>query len=391
MKNTSLLVLLIIVCACFPNNRKMPDSIEYVHVEVEKVSQNASSFIDKIEIVPLETNDSSLLFRYGSRNIYDKNTDIFFIYAGEQTIYTFTGKGKYIANSKKMQGQGPNEYNMVLDINLNPYLKGVDLLNPYGIIYTYSPTFELLAKRKFKPEFPVNYLMALDADNYIFTYPFLWTDQEVSFVNLKTQEAKNINYEGTISGNSMAKRCFYNIDGNFYFVPIGLNYYFYRIDTIEKELVPIIYLDFGKYEVKEDGLPGRAWGKRTDSDMVRNEVTIETTERDKYLRNSNNILPLQKYFNDDYVYVYLAQTQKGFGSHYIYNRKKKEGFLIKEREPFLMYPCFGLVDNVLLSLCDADIVHEFVDKKLMSPNEINKMETLKEDDNPVILKYYLRR
>ena len=93
--------------------------------------------------------------------------DMYALYTSDQIVFTFYGNGKYIDNSKRMNGQGPKEYNMVLDINFNPYLKGIDMLNPYGTVYTYSPTFELLAKRKFKPEFPLEYLMALDAENYI--------------------------------------------------------------------------------------------------------------------------------------------------------------------------------------------------------------------------------
>ena len=53
--------------------------------------------------------------------------------------------------------------------------------------------------------------MALDTDNYIFTNPFMWTDQEVSFVNLSTKEAICSNYELTIYENSMAHNCFYHI------------------------------------------------------------------------------------------------------------------------------------------------------------------------------------
>ena len=55
-----------------------------------------------------------------------------------------------------------------------------------------------------------------------------------------------------------------------------------------------------------------------------------------------------------------------------------------------MYPCFGFVDNVLLSICQPDFVSKVVDRNLMSSEEIHKMEALKEDDNPVILKYYLK-
>lgn len=371
MRKISIILLSIIVFACSKSSKELPDGIERIPVEVHKFSEDASSFLGKIELTPLETNDTSLFHR-SNKVIYDKRMDMYAIYT-DQIIYTFSGDGKYIDNSKKMKGQGPNEYVMALDINFNPYLKGIDMLNPYGTIYTYSPTFELLAKRTFKPEFPVNHFMSLDAENYIFTYPFLWTDQEVSFVNLKTQQAINSNYEGTISGNSMQ------------------NTYFYKIDTKEKKLVPIIYLDFGDSEVETDGLVGRAWGKRADSDNEIQEITKETQERDQYLRKSNNLLPLLKFFNDDYVYLYLAQTERGYGSHFIYNRKKKEGFLIKDGKPFLMYPCFGIVDNVLLSICQPDRISEIVDRNLMSPEEIQEMEQLKEDDNPVIVKYYLKK
>lgn len=389
MKVLSVIISTLVVVACSPKDKELPDGVERVMVEVNEVSQDASSFLDKIEIVPLETNDSSLLVRCG-KFLYDSNMDMYVLYSGEQIVYTFSGDGKYIANSKKRRGQGPEDYTMVLDVNLNPYLKGIDMLNPYGTVYTYSPTFELLAKRKIKSEFPVNHFMALDADNYVFTYPFLWTDPEVSFVNLNTQEAVNTNYEGTISGNSMERTCFYHIGEHFYFVPIGLNYYFYQIDTKEKKLVPIIYLDFGDAEVKTDGLVGRAWGKRMDSDKEVEDITREAQERDQYLRKSNHILPLLKFFNDDYVYLYLAQTEKGYGGHFIYNRKKKEGFLLKEGKPFLMYPCFSIVNNVLLAMCEPDMLPMAVDLSLMSPEEIQKMEQLKEDDNPVIIKYYCK-
>ncbi|WP_294628212.1 6-bladed beta-propeller [uncultured Bacteroides sp.] len=389
MRKISIIILLFVAYACTDSHKKLSEEIEIIPVDVHETIRDASSFLEKIELVPLETNDSSLFYRT-NKVIYDKDTDMFAIYTSNQIVYTFTGKGRYIGNSKRMKGQGPKDYIMVLDISFNPYLKGIDLLNPYGTIYTYSPTFELISKRQFKPEFPVDYSMALDSDNYIFNHPFVWTDQELSFVNLDTKQVVNANYEGTISGNNMSNHCFYHIDDEFYYVPFGLNYYFYRIDKENKKLEPMMYLDFGDAEVKPEGLLGCGHGKRTDSDEERRRITQDATERYQFLKKSENILPLLKFFNNDYVYVYLVKTGKGFGSHYIYNRKQKEGYLCKEGEPFIMYPCFGMVDNVLLSICDPDIVHKVVDRNLMSSEEIHKMEALKEDDNPVILKYYLK-
>ena len=87
----------------------------------------------------------------------------------------------------------------------------------------------------------------------------------------------------------------------------------------------------------------------------------------------------------------MVKTDRGYGSHFTYNRKQKKVFLITEGEPFIMYLCFGIVDNALLSICKPDFVHRVVDRKLMPSEEIRKMEALKEDDNPVILKCYLKR
>lgn len=391
IKKISVIILAIIVVACSPSsNKNVLDGVEVVPVEINNASKDASSFILKIEIIPLETNDSSI-FHKCHKIIYDKSMDMYALCTSNQIVYTFSGDGKYIDNSERMNGQGPKEYNMVLDINFNPYLKGIDMLNPYGTIYTYSPTFELLSKRQFKSEFPVNYLMALDSDNYIFNHPFVWTDQEVSFVNLKKQKSVNARYSGTISGNTMSHDCFYRIGEHFYFVPFGVNYYFYQIDAREKKLTPIIYLDMGDAEVKADGLPGRAAGKRNSTDEEKREITKEATERYLFLKKSQNLLPILKFFNDEYVYVYLAKTDRGYGSHFIYNRKSKEGFLVKDGKPFIMYPCFGIVDNVLLSICQPDRISQVVVRKLMAPKEIQKMEQLTEDDNPVIVKYYLKK
>ena len=55
-----------------------------------------------------------------------------------------------------------------------------------------------------------------------------------------------------------------------------------------------------------------------------------------------------------------------------------------------MYPSFDIVDNTLLALCEPDMIQLVVDRNFMSSEEIQKMEALKEDDNPVILKYYLK-
>ena len=119
MKVINIMILLVfIVCAC-STNKTIPNEIERVFVEVDNVTQDASSFIEKIEIVPLETNDSSLLYRI-EKIIYDKEMNIYAIYTGDQIVYTFWGNGKYISNSRGVKGQGPKEYTCLLYTSPSP-------------------------------------------------------------------------------------------------------------------------------------------------------------------------------------------------------------------------------------------------------------------------------
>lgn len=395
MKKLSFLILsIIIACGCSQRNSNISlAGIEVIPVEVNNVAQDVSSFIEKIEITPLETNDSSLIHKV-KKVIYDKKTDMYAMYTSDQIVFTFKGNGEYIANSKKMQGPGPEEYGMVLDISFNPYLGGIDMLSPYGTIYTYSSTFELLAKRKYTPEFPINHLMPLDSVNYIFTHPVMWTDQELSFVDINSQQVVMDKYGGTVSSGHYAEHhCFYQIGEHFYYIPLDLNYYIYQIDPVEKKLTPVIYLDFGEEEVKEKGLPGRAVGKRTLDNKELDAIVEGTQERMQYVRNSEYLLPLVKFISEDYIYLYCKKGQGESRRIFLYNRKKKESFLLTERKPLLIPPCKGLVDNVLFLLFppELDLISQIVDRKLMSAEEISKMEALNEDDNPVIVKYYLKK
>ena len=77
--------------------------------------------------------------------------------------------------------------------------------------------------------------------------------------------------------------------------------------------------------------------------------------------------------------------------HYIYNRLRREGYMIKNEIPMRMYPCFGMDDNVLLACCLPTELPLITDRRFMTQQQIEIMEKLKDDDNSVIVKYYLRK
>ena len=388
MKRFVTVVLMAILLAACEGRKEMADGLERIPVNVEDVAEDAGAFLEKIEIVPLETNDS-ILFDTPSQIFYDKEADMY-VLMSDMNVFTFTGDGKSIGCSVKKRGPGPDEYTLPMDIKFNHFLDGIDLLTPYGTIYTYSPTFELLARRTFKPEFVLECMMPLDSFRYVFKYASLWVDQEIGFVDLRTGDISIANYDGMISsGNGLYHPHFHKIGDDFYFIPQGVDYYIYQMDTLRKEVFPVMYLDFGNAEIKEEELPGRASCKRVDNDKERLDIINENSKRMFFLRESTkHIVPMQKLLNEKYVYICMKKGQGMW--HYIYNRTKGEGYLLQDEKPLRMNPGFGLDGNALLTVCQPVELPLLADRRFMSPEQIAVMENLKEDDNPVILKYYLK-
>lgn len=397
-KLIGLLLIILFFPSCSSKHMEIPAGVERIPIQTQNPDIDITSFIQKIELIPLETTDSSLVNGY-YKILYDKTMNLYAIYNREQIVMTFTGDGEFVGSSKKMRGSGPQEYNMVLDINFNPFLKGIDLLNPYGTIYTYAPTFkELIAKRTIKPEFFYDGLLALNENEYLFTIPAFWTGGEICHTNITNNQETSLPYKGTISAAvSMQKRSFYKKDNTIYFIPNELNYFIYQFDEAGRKLVPIIFLDFGDESIDESSLPGYATGKRTKKpkgsgqDMQRERAIAGMTERRQFITSTDYMIPYIKLVNENYIYVYIDTGKGGLGMHYIYNRKTKRNFLLENKKTFYLRPFFDLTeDNVLLTISEPFYIKENVDTRLMSPKDIETMKQLKEDDNPVILKYYLK-
>ena len=74
-----LLLFVLVTCmACSTNDSAIPcDDIEQITVNLNKPTHDASNFIEKIELVPLETNDS-VLIPIPKKSIYDGKNDLFY-------------------------------------------------------------------------------------------------------------------------------------------------------------------------------------------------------------------------------------------------------------------------------------------------------------------------
>lgn len=378
------LALLLFAC----NNKENMENLEVIPIDVDKVSTDASLFIEKLEIVPLETNDSSLFKSY-QKMMYSQELDLYAILDNNFIVYLFSGEGAFVSSSDKVRGDGPGEYQLIVDMKFNPYLKTIDLLNPYGRIYSYDKFFNLISLKDLEQRKMVfNHFMAINENEYVLTPSSESKGDEIYLADFSTKKIdKAMQYSTSLSTINMDRETFYSINGNNYFIPKGINYYCYQIDTIGRKLIPLMKFDFGKEEIKESALPEIT--KRNVEDREIMTLLNQIEKRNKYLEESDYYLPIIKFFNNDFVYLHFIKHRRP--ANFIYNRKTGQSFLQRGSKPLKMPFCFAIQDNMLLSIVDPYDINKYLDENLMSEEETAKVQSLKEDDNPIIVKYYLKK
>ena len=103
-------------------------------------------------------------------------------------------------------------------------------------------------------------------------------------------------------------------------------------------------------------------------------------------------MPMIRLINDKYVYAFLQSRMTP--SFMIFNRLTKENFYISQNAALNMFPCFALCDNVLIGILYPDKMDKYVDERAqvyMSAGTREKLRAIKEEDNPIIIKYYLKQ
>jgi len=175
----------------------------------------------------------------------------------------------------------------------------------------------------------------------------------------------------------------------FLFTPLGLDYHFYQIDANTMTLTPVIKLDFGSDEITRKQIESMTgFSYREESKKTQWSKKTDMIEISDALIKSSLHIPIVKLINDKYVYLHILSNHKR--SNYIYNRITKKGYYQAANDSFKIYFGLQMEDNVLITMPQPYEIEEYIDKKLMSQEDIQKFDNIKEDDNPVIVKYYFK-
>lgn len=396
MKIASFLLILIVLVSC--NKKTQNQDIHIETISVEKARKDDLSFIDSIQIIPLETTDTTLL--KGKRLFqYLEKPKLFLILDANFTVFLFDKTGKSVSNSVHCHGEGPKQYPLIVDAEYDPYTNTINLLNPTrgGIIYRYDLHFNLIDQCFLNNEndFFGKILSVIGKDLYAIT-PILKKEYDTRLVtyDLSADKKSRSTVIATPSENfvvrlNMMQKVFTQTDTALYYTPNYMDYYFYQYDTTSQTFSPLYKLDMGKDALQKEDLYDKFGKGISDNAWKSSNIIID---KDQYLLSSSYMLPITRLISDTYIYTRFACNKKSY--HLIYNRQSKESSLITPDADINFYGGFCLKDNVIYTLAEAYEINKYIDKnckQFMSDDMYRKLETIKEDDNGVIIAYHLKK
>ena len=124
--------------------------VRILPVELKHQDVKLEDIFERVEVIPLETNDSCLIRSIG--RVIDKDSMIYLFDVTK--VRKFKPDGTY-AGSIGRKGQGPGEYYYVEDFDIDPANGDVYILSPFGYVYRYTSGGKFV--ERYSPCYQPNY------------------------------------------------------------------------------------------------------------------------------------------------------------------------------------------------------------------------------------------
>jgi hypothetical protein len=337
---------------------------------------------EKIEIIPLETTNNSLLdFRSSSPNKTIKHNDcIYFLEIDRAMISVFTSDGKFLRRLDR-KGRGPGEYLSINDFIVNRFTNNLEILSPeLRCIFVYDlETFKPIETIPLPADLPaVHQFHNLTPDVYaLVSYA---GDVKLFFYSVKDGKTMEANYflpewfnnnTGYVSSRDYT---FYVYNDELCFEQM-YNGQVFTLSPDNYELIPRYSWDMGKHSFSPSVLPG-------------NESA------DYYMRTTRDISMsfaiLFQIFQENSRYYITRFRFKNRYKHLIYK---------KETQDYLLFETFAeggqfipewSDDNAFYSVISPMYINLVINESMLDEKNQRIYSQIKEDDNPMIIKYTLK-
>lgn len=379
MKRTILLInlLLFLLISCKRQIIENKSNAQIINIDLENiVKPDFKKTISQIDIVPLELNESSMIGNLNKTKklLYIPNK-YYVVVDNRYIINVFDMKGKHISSSTECIGEGPKDYSIFQDLTYNYDNDTFVVLDAYGNLITYDFLFKFISKKKIECQSKekIRNIYAVNKHTYIL---FDTTEKGIFYVYdpIKDKLLKKVNYQGMIAFQTSVNSPFYRSNTDLYFTPPEINNYLFMFDEQNNDLYPLYYLEGNENSIAKKDL---------------DQFEQEGEEISKYiLLDCPKYSPINRLFNKKHIVSTYLKEQELFINFCNLSTKKNTTYY-KRKDVSPNFPnFFALEDNALIAIVNPFDIDKYIDIDLV--NNKNIISSINEEDNPLIVKYYLQ-
>jgi hypothetical protein len=333
-------------------------------------------------LTPLETTENSLV---SNKRNFIVAEGLYIINDNLDVVSIFDEKGNFISNSGNKMGGGPEDYYTFMGFSYNHILKSIDILTPYHAINydlnfnfihkTNLPAWPKTSEKKLSQFFESSYAVN-ENESVILPTTASENPFRIIIYNMKEERiVKKIDYsEDIVAGiNAQIVNLYPLNDSLICFSPQALSYVHYTINKKTLSLGKTFKFDFGKQNIKPSDL---------------NQYKTDREKNDYLFLESKYPLPLRTFFNNEYI----ISTIKIKNEYYTYlNLRKADTVYLFNNRGKYKTPVFDYLNgNILYAVILPYELKDYIDLSLLDDKSKKIIENISDDDNPIVVKYYLK-
>lgn len=337
-----------------------------------------SELVESITGIPLETMDESLIEHITELKVHNGN---FYINNRQRNVLAFDENGKFLWNTISRMGQGPEDYFYassidIADDGLLSIYEGVSpRVREYDSDLRLVRSYHLNAPDSTRSALEMRRHVKINSDLYLLRdrgYTYYYSVSKDSVFQCR-HESYDDGKCAIIANNFR----FLKNEGNIYFLPSYTCDTLYRVNVEKQIMEPVVIYDIGKRKLDVSEFPD---GMSFDyyEDLMRTTDKVMLSE--------------QLHFSfGDYAFADCFSTQENYLIH-----QNKEGIatVYKNGRGGLFAPQAVYEDQFIYAVWPdvAKLMLELPSvKNLMNEESLKTIENLKEDANPVLLCYKLKK
>ena len=374
-ESTKKIVLVVLLITIFISSNLVKE-VDYPVLSVNVTQANPPSLFDifqKIEIIPLETTDHSLIGGQGNNTVFYNNH--YYILDGlSKSFYCFDEHGKFVRKIAN-EGAGPYEYIYAADFIINEYNNTAELLSPFGFLYVYELSGKFVKKIRL-PNVVPNYqeIMLLNDSLRILTSSVDNNQDQLYVYSTRSNTIVNSFYRENPAIFNFNNRslCRYN-DSIFYFKAL-VN----KVFKINQHGYEIAYSwDVGVLNPETTKL---------DTDITNERLT------DMFLNSQIKGVYNEQFQNDKYYYTLFNRSvnQNIVRTNVFYNKRDHKKYVFEKFKEDLAFFPFYWCDDYVLSSSGSFNTSKSVTLSILDEENAKKLNAMEEEDNPFIIKYYFK-